>query len=494
MPSSSFIPHPSSLPLVAIVGRPNVGKSALFNRIVGKRIAIVHDQPGVTRDRISAEVEWYGRTFTIVDTGGIGLAPRETSHDKILAAARLQVDVAIEAASIIVYTTDVHDGVMPLDEDIVQMLRASGKPVFVAANKADNRQTEHGALSEFSSLGFEKLFPVSALHGHGVSELLDEIVAQMPRVEGSRKASPTEATKIAVVGRPNVGKSSLINALLKEERVIVSDIPGTTRDAVDVPFSTEADGVRRDYVLIDTAGIRPTRKIDNSIEYYSVKRSEQSIERCDLALLILDAEMGVTAQDKKIGGQILEARKACLLVVNKWDLIGEPVQKKFIEGLKEIFFFLDFAPVVFISAKTGFSLPKLLDMIRFVQLQIQQEIATPLLNRVLHDAIEMRPPPSATGVRMKFFYATQIRKAPHIFILFVNRADLFTAQYQKNLSDILRKNFGFEGCPLILQARSRPKTIESKRGFKRGEPKQDSRRSAPNRRPTYTRPNKRGGR
>ena len=469
MPSSSFIPHPSSFsPLVAIVGRPNVGKSALFNRIVGRRIAIVHDQPGVTRDRISAEVGWYGKTFTIVDTGGIGLAPRETSHDKILAAARLQVDVAIEAASIILYTTDVHDGVMPLDEDIVRMLRASGKPVFVAANKADNRQTEHGALSEFSSLGFEKLFPVSALHGHGVTELLDAIIEALPSITPSlRHSIAPSATKIAIVGRPNVGKSSLINALLKEDRVIVSEIPGTTRDAVDVPFSTEADGVRRDYVLIDTAGIRPTRKIGNSVEFYSVKRSEESIERCDLALLILDAEMGVTAQDKKIGGQILEAKKACLIIVNKWDLIGEPVQKKFIEGLKHIFFFLDFAPVVFISAKTGYSLPKLLDMIRFVQSQMQQEIATPLLNRVLHDAIEMRPPPSSTGVRMKFFYATQIRKSPHIFVLFVNRADLFTAQYQKNLSDILRKNFGFEGCPLILQARSRPKTIEPKRGGRR---------------------------
>jgi len=477
MPSSSFIPHPSSLPLlVAIVGRPNVGKSALFNRIVGSRVAIVHDQPGVTRDRISATVEWRGRAFNIVDTGGIGLAPREASHDKIIAAARTQVDVAIEAATLIIYTGDVHDGVTPLDEEIVRMLRTSGKPVFVAANKADNRQTSNSAMSEFSSLGFEKLFPISALHGHGVGELLDAIVTALPSITPPlHHSTPLSATKIAIVGRPNVGKSSLINALLKEERVIVSEVPGTTRDAVDVPFSTEADGVRRDYMLIDTAGIRPTRKIDNSVEFYSVKRSEQSIERCDLALLILDAEAGVTTQDKKIGGQILEAKKACLIVVNKWDLIGEPVQKKFIEGLKHILFFLDFAPVIFISAKTGFSLPKLLEMIRFVQSQIQQDVATPILNRVLHDAIEMRSPPTGSGVLMKFFYSTQIRKSPHVFVLFVNRADLFTAQYQKYLSDTLRKNFGFEGCPLILQARSRPKTIEPKRGFKRTEGKQGRR-------------------
>jgi GTP-binding protein len=454
--------------LVAIVGRPNVGKSALFNRIVGRRIAIVHAQPGVTRDRISAEVEWRGRTFTLVDTGGIGLMRGESSHDKIVAAARQQVDVAVEAASLIIFTGDVRDGVTPLDEEIARMLRTSGKSVLVAVNKTDNRTMEEQATGVFSTLGFEKLFPVSAIQGLGVNELLDEVVSRLPSRTQTLKHSGTRfPTRIAVVGRPNVGKSSLINALLNEKRVIVSEIPGTTRDAVDIPFSTEADGVRRHYVLIDTAGIRPTRKIPDSVDFFSVKRAEQSIERCDLALLILDAEMGVTAQDKKIGGQILDAKKGCLIVVNKWDLIGEPVQRKFIEGLKHILFFLDFAPVIFISAKTGFALPKLLDMIRFVQSQMQQDIATPILNRVLHDAIEMRPPPSRTGLRMKFFYAVHEQKQPHRFVLFVNRTDLFTAPYQKYLADALRKQFGFEGCPLLLHGRNRPKTIEPRRGGRR---------------------------
>lgn len=451
--------------IVAIVGRPNVGKSALFNRIVGKRIAIVHDQPGVTRDRITAEAEWRGRAFTMVDTGGIGLMPGQTSHEQIVSAARSQVDVAIESASVIVLTGDARDGVTPLDAEIARMLRTSGKPVLVVVNKVDNRSGEANAAAEFSSLGFDKLFPVSALHGTGVDELLDSVVSLLPSGTPAHGHTGTRAlTKIAVVGRPNVGKSSLINQLLREDRVIVSEIPGTTRDSVDVPFSTEAEGVRRDYVLIDTAGIRATRKIPDSIDFFSVKRAEQSIERCDLALLVLDAEMGVTAQDKKIGGQILDARKACVIVVNKWDLIGERVQKKFIEGLKHILFFLDFAPVVFLSAKTGMGLSRLLDTIRFVQSQLQQEVPTAVLNRVLHDAIEMRPPPSRTGVRMKFFYATQVGRTPQTFVLFVNRDDLFGAPYQKYLGDVLRKNFGFEGCPLVLRARSRPRTIEPKRG------------------------------
>jgi len=463
MPSSSFILHPSSLPLVAIVGRPNVGKSALFNRIVGKRIAIVHAQPGVTRDRISAEVEWRGRAFTLVDTGGIGLMPGEHSPDKIVSAARQQVDVAIQAASLILYTGDARDGVTPLDEEIARTLRVSGKPVLVAVNKADNRELEQTA-TEFSKLGFDRLFTVSALHGLGVNELLDAVVGSLPAAAKLPSfQSSTLPTRIAIVGRPNVGKSSLVNALLKEQRVIVHELPGTTRDAVDVPFSTEADGVRRDYVLIDTAGIRATHKIPDSIDFFSVKRAESSIERCDLALLVLDAEAGVTTQDKKIGGMVLDAKKACLIVVNKWDLIGEPVQRKFIEGLKRILFFLDFAPVVFVSAKTGWSLAKLLEMVRFVQSQMQQNVATPLLNRVLHDAIETRPPPSRSGVRMKFFYAVHKAKTPHTFVLFVNRTDLFTAPYQKYLADALRKNFGFEGCPLVLHGRNRPKTIEPKR-------------------------------
>lgn len=461
---------------VAIVGRPNVGKSALFNRIVGRRIAIVHQQPGVTRDRISAEVEWRGRAFTLVDTGGIGHMSREMSRDKIEAVARQQVEIAIQAASAIVFTADVRDGVTPLDEEIARMLRASGKPVLLVVNKVDNRETEKDAGAEFSSLGFEKLFPLSAVHGSGIAELLDAVASHIPRRSGTQTLK--HSMSIAVVGRPNVGKSSLINALIREDRVIVSEMPGTTRDAVDIPFFVESEGVRRDYVFIDTAGIRAMRKIPDSVDFFSVKRAEESIKRCDLALLVLDAEVGVTAQDKKIGGKILDAKRACIVVVNKWDLIGEPVQKKFIDGLKRILFFLDFAPVVFVSAKTGNDLPRLLETIRFVQQQMEQEVPTPILNRVLRDAIEQRPPPSRSGLRMKFFYATQQGRSPHTFLIFVNRTDLFDAPYQKYLIDKLRAQFGFEGCAVVLRARNRPKTIEPKRGFKRRR-KQDGRPPCP---------------
>jgi GTP-binding protein len=332
--------------LIAIVGRPNVGKSALFNRIAGRRIAIVHDQPGVTRDRITAELEWRGRSFTLVDTGGIGLLRREKANDVIIAAAMEQVELAIEAADVILLVVNVQEGVVPLDREAAARLRGSGKPVLVAVNKVDTHRSETSAL-EFSELGFDQVFPVSAIHGEGIQPLMDAAMGLIavrteapsePGVEGVDHApSIKEQTplKLAIVGRPNVGKSSIINALTNSERVVVSPIPGTTRDAVDVPFEVVTEGVRQSYVLIDTAGLRKTKRVDNSIEFFSVKRAEESIARCDIAILVLDAEAGITEQDKKVADRIVEARRSCIVVVNKWDLMNDAVRKARVEEIEE---------------------------------------------------------------------------------------------------------------------------------------------------------------
>ena len=495
--------------LIAIVGRPNVGKSALFNRIVGKRIAIVHDQPGVTRDRVTAEAAWNGKPFTLVDTGGIGLLRREKSDDIIIRATVEQVEIAIEAASAIILVVNVQEGIVPLDREVAQHLHKSGKPVFVAVNKVDTHLLE-GAATEFSQLGFEKIFPVSAIHGEGIQNLMNEATAALPPSVECRVTSDEKGTaddtheisspvtrhpsplKLAIVGRPNVGKSSIINALTQSKRVIVTPIPGTTRDAIDVPFEVEADGIRQKYILIDTAGIRKARRVDDSIEYFSVKRSEDSIERSDITVLVIDAEAGITEQDKKIADVIVESRKACIIVVNKWDLFQAEVLKareeeigrrnrkertegqpkelttlgEFAEWVQRKLFFLDYAPVIFTSAKSGFHLDRLLEAVRYVAAQLQQKIPTAILNRTIHDAVERRQPISAMGHRLKFFYATQVRQAPPTFLLFVNRDELFSEQYKKHLATELRTAFGYEGCPIVLVPKARPKTIEPVRKFK----------------------------
>jgi GTP-binding protein len=479
--------------LIAIVGRPNVGKSALFNRIVRRRIAIVHDQPGVTRDRVSAEAEWRGHPFTLVDTGGLGLLRGEKAGDVIVKAAVAQVDLAIEAADVILFVVNVQEGIVPLDREVAQRLRRSGKPILVAVNKVDTSRAEAGA-DEFTQLGFQKVFCVSAIHGEGIEPLLDGAVAllpvpspestvQSPQSEGpptgdSGLKTVDSVLKLAIVGRPNVGKSSIINTLTQSERVIVSPIPGTTRDAVDVPFEVETDGVRQKYVLIDTAGMRKTRHVNDSIEFFSVKRAEDSIARCDIAVLVLD--------DK-----IVEERRACIVVVNKWDLVDESVRKareeeierrrqkdrnapklmttlaEFGEWVQEKLFFLDYAPVIFTSAKSGFQLDRLLEAVRYVAAQLQQKIPTSILNRTLQDAVERRQPVSERGHRLKFYYATQVRQAPPTFLLFVNRDELFSEQYKKYLGDQLRRAFGYEGCPLVLVPRARPKTVEPVRKFRK---------------------------
>lgn len=493
--------------LVAIVGRPNVGKSALFNRVVGRRVAIVHDQPGVTRDRISAEAEWRGHAFTLVDTGGIGLLRGERADDAILEGALDQVQVAVDTAQVIILVVDVQEGVVPLDREVTERLRRSGKPVLVAVNKVDQAQAE-AAVTEFAELGFERLFPVSAIHDRGLGPLLDAAVALLPPADHTA-SRPDDAVplKLAIVGRPNVGKSSLINALTQSNRVIVSPVPGTTRDAVDVPFEVETDGIRQRYVLIDTAGMRKARRVHDSIEFFSVKRAEDSIRRSDIVVFVLDAEAGILEQDKKIADHIVAARKGCILVVNKWDLFqaqieaarsrqprprrnsdaggsvaGVPVSLAgFGRWVQERLFFLDYAPVIFTSATEGFNLDRLLEAVRYVGAQLQQRIPTALLNRTLHDAIERRQPVSATGARLKFFYATQVRQAPPTFLLFVNRDELFSPPYAKHLTGELRRAFGFEGCPIVIEARARPKSIEAKRSRRQpggGGDRQDSPRRA----------------
>jgi len=502
--------------LIAIVGRPNVGKSALFNRIVKKRIAIVHDQPGVTRDRVSVEAEWRGRPYTLVDTGGIGLLRGEKSNDVIIRAAVEQVEIAIEAANLIILVVNVQEGVVPLDREVAQRLRQSGKPVLVAVNKVDNFNSEKGA-DEFAQLGFEKLFPVSAIHGGGIEDLMEAAVALLPKSDEeqvkSDEAVPAQATdetegaappalppgplKLAVVGRPNVGKSSIINALTHSQRVIVSPIPGTTRDAIDVPFEVETDGVRQKYILIDTAGMRKTRQVDDSVEFFSVQRANDSIVRSDITVLVIDAEAGITEQDKKIADVIVENRKACILVINKWDLFAEEVREareeeitkrinkvrtegqvkapttlgEFAEWVQQKLFFLDYAPVIFTSAKSGFHLDRLLEAVRYVAAQLKQKIPTAILNRTLRDAVEVRQPISAQGHRLKFFYATQVRLSPPTFLLFVNRDELFSDQYKKYLAGEMRKAFGYEGCPLVLVPKARPKTIDPVRKPKPGQSK-----------------------
>jgi GTP-binding protein len=467
----------------------------------------VHDQPGVTRDRVTAPAEWEGKAFTLVDTGGIGLLRGEKAGDVIVQAAFEQVELAIESAAVIILVVNVQEGIVSLDKEVAQKLHRSGKPVLVAVNKVDTERMEKG-VAEFSELGFEKMFPVSAIHGEGINNLMaaataflpkeTEVSEPEPQLEDSNsteaeKEKPSEVNrgplKLAIVGRPNVGKSSIINALTKSSRVIVSPIPGTTRDAIDVPFEVITDGVRQEYVLIDTAGMRKTRRIDDSIEFFSVQRSEDSIARSDIVVLVLDAEAGITEQDKKIADRIVENRKACIVVINKWDLFDEEVRKarqeeikrrerkqrregqddelstlsEFGQWVQKKLFFLDYAPVIFTSAKSGFHLERLLEAVRYVASQLQQKIPTAILNRTLHDAVERRQPISSAGHRLKFFYATQVRLAPPTFLLFVNRDELFSEQYKKYLAGELRKAFGYEGCPIVLAPKARPKTIESVR-------------------------------
>jgi GTP-binding protein len=443
--------------VLAIVGRPNVGKSALFNRMVGRRVSIVHEQAGVTRDRVSAGAEWRGKHFEVVDTGGIAFA-----GDALAVAAQRQAEIAIEMATALVLVVDVTAGVTPLDLEIAGRLRASGKPIFLAVNKVDNEQ-RMPAVAEFAELGFEKMFPIAAIHGLGVPALLD---AATESFEAGIQAEQ-RPIRVAIVGRPNVGKSSLVNSILQGERTIVSEIPGTTRDSVDVPFTLGG----RSYVLVDTAGLRHKRKIKTSVDQFGLMRAERSIRECDVAALVLDAVEGVTKQDKKIAGQIAEAACGCVVLVNKWDLAAEldakttkqkatgrrqkNFREEYVEALRRELFFLDWASVSFVSAKTGKGVLDLFKSVALIEREMSKRVETPKLNQLLTRALESYPPPFVGGKRFKIFYAFQKSSRPPTFVLFVNDAGKLTPHYRRFLVDKIRAAWGFTGCPVLLELKQR---------------------------------------
>ncbi len=451
-------------PIVAIVGRPNVGKSTLFNRIVGKKRAIVEDIPGTTRDRLYGDAEWIGVPFTLVDTGGIEVIESQkkrapASQPEPLARGsvgfieeiRAQAEIAIEEADAILMVVDILDGPTPADEDIAEVLRRTDKPVLVAANKADNQKRFPGAF-EFYALGLGDVYPVSGLHGLGIGDLLDALVAVLPVVEEEEEP---DALKIALVGRPNVGKSSLLNKLLGEERAIVSAIPGTTRDATDTYLTWEGQSV----LLIDTAGIRRRGRVEQGIEKFSVLRSMRSISRADVVLLLLDAQDLVTAQDAHVAGYILEEMRSILVVVNKWDLIPKDTYTldAYTKQIRADLKFLDYVPVLFISALTGQRVNKVLPMAAQIHKERMVRISTGELNRLVEDATIRHPPPHKAGKQLRFLYATQASVDPPTFVFFVNDTRLVHFSYERYLENQLRLRYGYLGTPLKLVFRSREK-------------------------------------
>ena len=436
-----------SLPIVAVVGRPNVGKSTLFNKLVGKRLSIVEDTPGVTRDRIYSKCEWRNREFMIVDTGGIEPA----SDDVILAQMRRQAQVAIEKADVIVFLTDMRCGVTADDYEVASMLQKSSKPVILAVNKCDGIGEPPPEFYEFYNLGMGDPFPVSALHGHGSGDLLDEIFKYFPKEDTPEYDE--EYIKVAVIGKPNVGKSSLINRIAGEERAIVSDIAGTTRDATDTIIENE-DGK---YVFIDTAGIRRKSKITEKIEHYSVLRAYMAVDRADVCVIVIDALVGFTDQDSKVAGYAHEQGKACIVAVNKWDAVDKSTgtMEEYTNDLKEKFSFMSYVPFIFISAKTGQRVDKLFELINSVNSQNCMRITTGMLNDVLSYATTRVQPPSDKGRRLKIYYMTQASVRPPTFVVFVNRADLFHFSYQRYIENQIRQTFGLTGTPVRFVIRER---------------------------------------
>ncbi|GAW93237.1 ribosome biogenesis GTPase Der [Calderihabitans maritimus] len=433
-------------PVVAIVGRPNVGKSTLFNRITGARVAIVENIPGVTRDRLYRDADWRGREFTLVDTGGITSLNEE---DTMTAQVKRQAELAIEEADVILFLVDAREGLNPDDEAIADILRRTDKPVILVANKVEN--FENPPIYDFYALGLGDPLPVSAAHGLNIGDLLDRLVENLPALEP--EVYGEDAVKIAVVGRPNVGKSSLVNCFLGRERVIVSEIPGTTRDAVDTVFHFNG----REYVLIDTAGIRRKARISEATERYSVIRSLRAIDRSDVVLVVLDAVEGVTEQDKRIAGYAHEAGKAAVIVVNKWDLVEKDgkTMNRYEEAIRRELSFMDYAPTIYVSALTKQRVFKIIELVNRVAEQAARRIPTSTLNQIIDEATHLNPPPSDKGRRLKIFYATQAGIKPPRFILFVNDPDLFHFSYRRYLENQLREAFGFEGTPIGLVIRKK---------------------------------------
>ncbi|HHX02284.1 MAG TPA: ribosome biogenesis GTPase Der [Firmicutes bacterium] len=432
-------------PMVAIVGRTNVGKSTLFNRIARERIAIVDDQPGVTRDRIYCEVEWLTKKFILVDTGGI-----ETGEDTITKQIRVQAQIAIEEADVIVFVVDGREGLTAADEEIAHQLRRTSKKVILCVNKVEDFSLSPAIAAEFWALGLGEPLTISAEHGRGIGDLLDHVIAEFP--EDSVLEDST-ALKIALVGRPNVGKSTLINQFVGEERVIVSDIPGTTRDAIDTDFTYDG----QEFVLIDTAGMRRKKKIDSGVEHYSVLRALRAIDRSDIVFLMLDAHERVTEQDQRIAGYIHENGKGCAIVVNKWDLVEKETNtmRDYEQEILSKLQFLSYAPVEFISALTGKRVHKLLDLAISIAQQRSLRISTGRLNEIIQDAVAMHQPPSDKGVRLKVLYATQVQVNPPVFLIYVNNSHLMHFSYLRYLENCIRAEYGFHGTPIILSVKER---------------------------------------
>jgi GTPase len=435
-----------SLPVVAIVGRPNVGKSTIFNRLAGERIAIVEDQPGITRDRIYSRTEWNGREFHLIDTGGIEFDEK----DGILKHIRNQAELAIEEADVIIFVTDGRQGITATDEEVSRWLHRSKKPVVLMVNKIDDVKHIEGVY-EFYRLGFEHVIPVSSIHGTGTGDMLDTVVSLFPDKEEEEYDEDT--IRVALIGRPNVGKSSLVNAILGEERVIVSPEAGTTRDAVDTPF--EYDG--QSYVLIDTAGIRKRGKVYESVEKYSVIRAMRAIERSDVCLIVIDGERGIAEQDKKIAGFAHEAGRAAIFIVNKWDAVekDEKTMHKFEQKIRDSFQFMHYAPILFVSAKTGKRIQKILPTVGEVAEQHAMRIPTSVLNQVIQDAMATTPPPSDRGRRFRVHYITQVAVKPPTIVFFVNDPEIAHFSYLRYLENQLRQAFPFHGTPLKIKLRKK---------------------------------------
>ena len=436
-----------SKPIVAIIGKPNVGKSTFFNYLAGSRISIVEDTPGVTRDRVYAETNWRGRNFTLIDTGGI----EPESEDIILSQMREQANLAIEMADVIIFLTDIKQGVTAADQEIGLMLKKSGKPIVLVCNKADNYEKAKQDIYEFYNLGIGDPYPISAANALGIGDVLDAIYEHFPEKDAGEDND--EVIKVAVIGKPNVGKSSLINKILGENRTIVSNIAGTTRDAIDSYFEND----KGKYVLIDTAGIRKKNKVNERIEKYSVIRSMLAIERADVCLMMIDANEGVTEQDTKIAGEAHEAGKGVIIVVNKWDEIEKETGtlEKYKKEVYAKLAYLSYAPIIFISAKTGQRVDKLFDMINDVAKQNAMRISTSVLNQVINEAIAIVQPPTDKGKRLKILYGTQASTKPPTFVIFVNNKDLFHFSYERYLVNQIRKEFGLQGTPIRIIVREK---------------------------------------
>lgn len=432
-------------PVVAIVGRPNVGKSTIFNRIAGERISIVEDIPGVTRDRIYSSAEWLTHEFNLIDTGGIDIG-----DEPFLEQIRQQAEIAIDEADVIIFLTSGREGVTSADETVAKILYKTKKPVVLGVNKIDNPDMRE-QLYDFYALGFGEPFPVSGSHGLGLGDLLDEVAKHFPKTEEDEYDENT--IKFSFIGRPNVGKSSLVNAILGEERVIVSDIEGTTRDAIDSMYSYED----QDYVIIDTAGIRKKGKVYESTEKYSVLRALRAIERSDVVCVVLNGEEGIREQDKKIAGYAHEAGRAVIIVVNKWDAVekDEKTMKVFEQTIREHFLFLSYAPIVFLSAKTKKRVFSLLPVIQRVSENHTMRVQSSILNDIISDAVAMNPAPTDNGRRLRIYYATQVAVKPPTFVVFVNEPELMHFSYQRFLENRIRDSFDFEGTPIRIIARPR---------------------------------------